>query len=343
MPVFAVTISVGRMPVTVARGGVRFDGRVSTSPYSDLERPPLNEKTLGRLLVRPGSLWREIQVVPETGSTNADLVALAGKGAPEGSVLVAEVQTAGRGRLDRAWSAPPRSGLMFSMLLRPAEAGVTAARLGWLPLLTGVAVAAAVRKFTARGRSGRFSALADLGEPGEANGGGVDGNVLDARLKWPNDVLVGERKLAGILAEQADSGIVVGVGLNVSLHADELPVPSATSLAIEGAAFTDREPLLRAILREFETWYSAWCTVMGDPEADVPDGYPVVSGIPVSESIEGGLRQAYKNLSATLGREVRAELPGGRTISGTALDVDGSGCLVVGDQALSAGDVIHVR
>jgi BirA family biotin operon repressor/biotin-[acetyl-CoA-carboxylase] ligase len=311
---------------------------VSTSPYSDLERPPLNEKALARLLVRPGSLWREIRVVPETGSTNADLMGRAGKHAPEGTVLVAEEQTAGRGRLGRSWSAPPRSGLMFSMLLRPAEAGVPVARVAWLPLLTGVAVAAAVRGFTARGRNERFSALAELGEPGPAGG-----NVLDARLKWPNDVLVGERKLAGILAERADDAIVVGVGLNVSLRAEELPAPTATSLAMEGAAFTDREPLLRAILREFESWYSAWAAVAGDPEADVPGGYPTVSGVPVSDSIEGGLRQAYRNLSATLGREVRAELPGGKAITGTALDLDGSGRLVVGDQALSAGDVVHIR
>jgi BirA family biotin operon repressor/biotin-[acetyl-CoA-carboxylase] ligase len=322
---------------------VRLDGLVSTSPYSDLERPPLNEKALAKLLVRPRSLWREIRVVPETGSTNADLVARAVEGAPEGTVLVAEEQTAGRGRLGRSWSAPPRSGLMFSMLLRPAEAGVPVARQAWLPLLTGVAVAAAVRKITARGRNERFSALADLGGPGEESGHAANGNVLDARLKWPNDVLVGERKLAGILAERADSGIVVGVGLNVSLHEDELPVPTATSLTIEQAAFTDREPLLRAILREFELWYSAWCTVAGDAEADVPGGYPMVSGVPVRESMEGGLRKAYKNLSATLGREVRAELPGDRTITGTALDIDGSGRLVVGDHALTAGDVVHVR
>jgi BirA family transcriptional regulator, biotin operon repressor / biotin---[acetyl-CoA-carboxylase] ligase len=316
---------------------------MSTSPYSDLERPPLSEKALTRLLVRPGSLWREVRVVPETGSTNADLMARVGQGAPEGTVLVAEEQSAGRGRLGRGWSAPPRSGLMFSMVLRPSAAGLPVTRQAWLPLLTGVAVAAAIRKITARGRNERFSTLADLGRhEGAGEAGGV-GNVLDVRLKWPNDLLVGERKLGGILAERAADGIVVGVGLNVSLHTDELPVPTATSLTIEQAAFTDREPLVRAILREFESWYRAWCAVAGDPEADVPGGYPLVSGIPVSESIEGGLRTAYRNLCATLGREVRAELPGDETIIGMATDIDGLGRLVVGDQALSAGDVVHIR
>src|SRR4051794_20233578 len=120
---------------------------MSESPYSDLDRPPLDERALGRALIRPGGLWREITVVEATGSTNADLAAAAGEGAPEGAVLVAEAQTAGRGRLGRSWEAPPRAGLAFSVLLRPA---VPVARLTWLPLLTGVAVAAAVGRLTER-------------------------------------------------------------------------------------------------------------------------------------------------------------------------------------------------
>lgn len=326
---------------------MRFDRRVSDSshswdqerdegyggsPYSDLERPPLSEQALNRLLVRPGSLWRQIEVVAETGSTNADLAEAAKSGAPEGTVLVAEVQSAGRGRLGRSWTAPPRSGLMFSMLLHPAAHGIPVARQGWLPLLTGVAVAAAVRKTTARAQAGRF-----------ADGDAVSGMVVDAMLKWPNDVIVGERKLAGILAERADDAVVIGVGLNVGLKESELPVPTATSLAIEHAAFTDRAPLLRAILRQFEDWYTGWGSLHGDPDAGPSGGYPQLSGVPVSETLQGGLRQAYRSLSATLGREVRVELPGDRTWTGVASDVDEAGRLVVGEQALSAGDVIHVR
>lgn len=291
-------------------------GRVSDSPYGDLDRPPLHEAALRRALVREDGLWREIGVVAETGSTNADLAARARDGAPEGVVLVTEMQTAGRGRLGRPWTAPPRSGLMFSMLLRPR---VPVRLLGWASLLTGVAVATAVRRMTAWSQQGEGF----LGE--DADRGDV---AVEARLKWPNDLLVGERKLAGILVEKVDDGLVAGVGLNVGLRAEELPVPTATSLAIEGAPLSDRAPLLRAILREFETWYREWTALEGDPESS-------------------GLRTAYKDLCATLGRRVRVELPGDERLTGTARDVDGAGRLVVagtgGDSAVSAGDVVHVR
>ena len=281
--------------------------------YADLGRPPLHEAALRRALVREGGFWQEISVVDETGSTNADLAAMAGDGAPEGSVLVTELQTAGRGRLGRTWTAPPRSGLTFSMLLRPR---VPVPMLGWAPLLTGVAVATAVRRMTAWSQEGeRF-----LGEGRDV--------AVDARLKWPNDLMAGERKLAGILAEKIDDGLVVGVGLNVGLREEELPVDTATSLAIEGAPLSDRAPLLRAILREFATWYREWTELGGDPESS-------------------GLRTAYKDLCATLGRRVRVELPGEERLSGTARDVDGSGRLVVagaaGDRVVGAGDVVHVR
>jgi BirA family biotin operon repressor/biotin-[acetyl-CoA-carboxylase] ligase len=306
-----------------------FDGGVSASSYGDLARPPLSEKALGRLLIRPGSLWRDVRVVSETGSTNVDLAAAAREGAPEGTVMVAEEQTAGRGRLDRRWAAPPRAGLTFSILLRPA---VPVARQGWIPLLTGVAVASALRRMTARAHAG------DFGDPtGET--------VVDARLKWPNDILVGERKLAGILAERVNDGVVVGVGLNVSLRPEELPVPTATSLTIENAAFTDREPLLRAILRELEAWYGAWQAVDASPDEDGPGGYPDVAGLP--EGRPAGLRGAYRALCATLGRTVRVDLPGGTAVEGTAADIDPAGRLLVrtagGEEALSAGDVLHVR
>ncbi|MFA1539642.1 biotin--[acetyl-CoA-carboxylase] ligase [Actinomadura sp. DLS-62] len=283
------------------------------SAYGDLDRPPLHEGALQRALVRKGGLWREIRVVDETGSTNADLAARAREGAPEGTVLATELQTAGRGRQGRTWTAPARSGLAFSMLLRPA---VPVPLLGWAPLLTGVAVATAVRRMTAWSQTGdRF-----LGEAADV--------AVDARLKWPNDVLVGDRKLAGILAEKVEDGLVIGVGLNVGLRAEELPVPTATSLAIEGAPLSDRAPLLRAILREFGTWYQEWTALAGDPETS-------------------GLRTAYRDLCTTLGREVRVEMPGGERLAGTATDVDGAGRLVVagkgGDSAVSAGDVVHVR
>ncbi|MEV6810137.1 biotin--[acetyl-CoA-carboxylase] ligase [Streptomyces sp. NPDC051132] len=275
------------------------------SRWSDLDRPPLNAVSLRRGLVREGSLYREIEVVRRTGSTNSDLAARAAAGeAGEGVVLVAEEQTAGRGRLDRSWTAPPRSGLFFSVLLEPGE--VPVARWGWLPLLTGVAVAT-----------------------GLARAAGVD-----TALKWPNDLLVTvggqERKAGGILAERAGAdGVVVGVGINVTLRADELPVPQAGSLALAGAVSTDRDPLLRAVLRSLEDWYGRWSAAGGDASAS-------------------GLLEAYTAGCATLGREVRAELPGDRALVGEAVALDGDGRLVIAtkegvQEPVGAGDIVHLR
>ncbi|MET9384984.1 biotin--[acetyl-CoA-carboxylase] ligase [Streptomyces sp. NPDC002928] len=275
------------------------------SRWSDLDRPPLNAAALRRALVREGGLWTEVEVVQQTGSTNSDLVARAvGDKAAEGAVLVAEEQSAGRGRLDRQWTAPARSGLFFSVLLRPSD--VPVARWGWLPLLTGVAVAT-----------------------GLARAAG-----LDTALKWPNDLLVTiggeERKAGGILAERAgDDGVVVGVGINVTLRAEELPVPQAGSLALAGAVTTDRDPLLRAVLRSLEDWYGRWRAAGGDPAAS-------------------GLQEAYAAGCATLGRTVRAELPGDRSIVGEAVAVDGDGRLVLAtgegvQEPVGAGDIVHLR
>ncbi|MFI9421268.1 biotin--[acetyl-CoA-carboxylase] ligase [Streptomyces werraensis] len=278
------------------------------SRWSDLDRPPLNAAAVRRALVREGSLWREVDMVQRTGSTNSDLVAraAAGGGLREGVVLVAEEQSAARGRLDRKWVAPARSGLFFSVSLRPGDAGVPMERWGWLPLLTGVAVAT-----------------------GLARAGGVD-----TALKWPNDVLVTvggeERKAGGILAEAAgDGGVVVGVGVNVSLRADELPVPTAGSLALAGAVSTDRDPLLRAVLRGLEEWYGRWRAAGGDAGAC-------------------GLQEAYAAGCATLGRRVRAELPGDRALVGEAVAVDGDGRLILATEAgvqepVGAGDIVHLR
>ncbi|MFF5538429.1 biotin--[acetyl-CoA-carboxylase] ligase [Streptomyces cinerochromogenes] len=275
------------------------------SRWSDLDRPPLNAVALRRGLVREGGLYRDVQVVQRTGSTNSDLAALAAAGkAGEGAVLVAEEQTAGRGRLDRRWSAPPRSGLFFSVLLTPAE--VPVARWGWLPLLTGVAVAT-----------------------GLARAAGVD-----TALKWPNDLLVTvggqERKAGGILAERAgDDGVVIGVGINVTLREDELPVPQAGSLALAGAQGTDRDPLLRAVLRSLEDWYGRWRAAGGDPSAS-------------------GLQETYTAGCATLGRVVRAELPGDRAVVGEAVALDGDGRLIIAteegvQEPVGAGDIVHLR
>ncbi|MFB7246808.1 biotin--[acetyl-CoA-carboxylase] ligase [Streptomyces populi] len=277
--------------------------------WSDLDRPPLNGPALRRALVRDGghgSLWCDVEVVERTGSTNTDLAALVTgeKGVDEGAVLVAEEQNAGRGRLDRHWTAPARSGLFFSVVLKPA--GVPVERWGWLPLLTGVAVATALSRSAG----------------------------VDTALKWPNDLLVTvdgeERKVGGILAERAgNDAVVVGIGINVSLRADELPVPGAGSLALAGATTTDRDTVLRAVLRSLEEWYGRWRDAGGDPVAS-------------------GLQETYAAGCATLGREVRAELPGDRTLVGEAVALDGDGRLVIATadgarEPVGAGDVVHLR
>lgn len=287
------------------------------SPYTDLDRPPLSAARLRRALVAPNGPWRRLELLAETGSTNADAVAAARSGEPEGLVVVAERQTSGRGRRGRVWQSPPRAGLATSVLLRPGEADaergwapVPVTGYGWLPLLAGVALAEAVRL------------LAEL----------------DARLKWPNDLLVDGAKCAGVLAEAVPGendrppAIVVGVGLNVTLRADELPenptgLP-ATSLQLAGATATDRDPLLRALLRSLADWYERWRDAGGDAEAS-------------------GLREAYLAGCATIGRQVRVLLPDGSEAHGTATGVDADGQLLVETNAetlrLAAGDVLHLR
>ncbi|WUD73521.1 biotin--[acetyl-CoA-carboxylase] ligase [Streptomyces sp. NBC_00510] len=276
---------------------------MTSNRWSDLERPPLKAAALRRAIVTPDSLWTDLDVVDSTGSTNSDLGARAREGAAEGAVLVAEEQSAGRGRLDRQWQAPARSGLFFSVLLRPTS--VPPRRWGWLPLLAGVATATAVARTAG----------------------------VDTGLKWPNDVLVTvdgeERKTGGILAERVgDDAVVIGIGLNVTLREEELPVPAAGSLMLAGAKVTDRDPLLRAVLRSVADWYGEWLRADGDPAGS-------------------RLQQAYAAGCVTLGRTVRAELPGGGEVGGRAVAVDDDGRLVVatgeGERAVAAGDVVHVR
>lgn len=279
-----------------------------SSVYSDLTRPPLRQEWLQRALLVPGGLWTSLRVVESTGSTNADVAAAARDGAGEGLVWIAERQVSGRGRLGRVWQAPARAGLAVSVLFRPGTPtsdwpAAPIASYGWLPLLTGVALVRAVRR--------------------------VSG--VEALLKWPNDLLVDERKCAGILAEGIDSGaaVVVGIGLNVSQNASEIPYPIATSLALAGATCADRDPLLRALLRELADQYSRWRAVGCDPDAC-------------------GLRESYQRYCATLGTAVRVALPGDETLHGTAEGVDRDGRLIVrGDDgtrhALAAGDVVHLR
>jgi BirA family biotin operon repressor/biotin-[acetyl-CoA-carboxylase] ligase len=265
-------------------------------------RPPLHRAPLDRAALAAwagADRWR-VEVLDRSPSTNAALAARARAGEPPGLVLVAEHQTAGRGRLDRAWVTPPRAALTLSLLVSPVE--VPLGRWPWLPLLAGLAVVDGVREATA----------------------------VETSLKWPNDVLAGTGKLAGILVERverpAGAVAVIGVGLNVSATRDELPVATATSLALAGAdaGALDRTRLLTAVLDAFAVRYDAWRGAAGN-----------------------GLRAPYLQISSTVGREVRVELPGGSHLLGRALDVDEQGRLRVDDgtrmHVLGAGDVVHVR
>lgn len=270
--------------------------------WTNLDRPPLDVSALRRALVDgPQASWSRLDVVEETGSTNADLIATA-DGLADRTALVAEHQASGRGRHSRSFSGPPRSQLLMSVLVK--FPGIDPAVLGWLPLLTGVAVVDALRTVAS----------------------------VDAALKWPNDVLIEGRKVAGILAEVAVHGsspaVVVGIGLNVSMAREELPVPTATSLVLENAAVSDRDTLLRAILRgigaEVDSWRdSGWSTE--------------------------NLAVRYRERCDTVGRRVRVELPGNKELLGEATDIDQQGRIVVRDDAtgdrvpVAAGDVTHLR
>ena len=254
---------------------------------------------LRRDLVGPRSSWRRLDIVAETGSTNADLLARAAASEDiRGAVLVAEYQSAGRGRHGRQWSAPARSQIAVSVGVDAG--GVPPETWGWLPLATGVAVVDALAEVTA----------------------------IAAGLKWPNDVLVGDGKLAGILAEVAapSSTVVVGLGLNVTMRADEAPDPVATSLAMLGVSDTDRTVLLAAVLRHLAARIDSWRAAAGaDPR----------------------LTRDYRSHSLTIGTRVRANLPGDHAVVGIAEAVDELGRLRIDTGAetvtVSAGDVTHLR
>jgi BirA family biotin operon repressor/biotin-[acetyl-CoA-carboxylase] ligase len=264
--------------------------------YRDLDRPPLAAGALRSALTGQRHLWTDVVVTSRTGSTNADAAAAARAGAPEGTVHTTDEQTAGRGRLDRAWSSPAGSGVIVSVLLRPDS--VPAARWVWLPLLAGLAVDATVHECG-----------------------------VESGLKWPNDVQVDGRKIAGILLERVETDLgpaaVVGIGLNVSLRADELPVETATSLILEGATETDRTIVLRSLLRNLEALYRAWSASDGDPSA--------------------GIRDSYLRRCVTIGQRVRVSLPRDESVVGEATGLDEHGRLLVDGRAISAGDITHLR
>jgi BirA family biotin operon repressor/biotin-[acetyl-CoA-carboxylase] ligase len=241
----------------------------------------VNETVISRLAA--GTRFGQVSQWSSIDSTNDWLMDQAANGAPEGLVALADHQRAGRGRLGRSWTAPPGSSLLMSVLLRPA---LEPPRFHLLSTALGLAARSAC----------------------ELVGGVAPG------LKWPNDLVFGEAKLAGILAETDGSAVVVGLGLNVS----SAP-PGGISLDDITGTACDRGMLLCATLEAFERWLGRW------------DELP----------------EAYNRACVTVGRQVRAELAD-TTLVGVAEDIDRSGRLLVrtGDGLLhpvSAGDVVHLR
>lgn len=257
--------------------------------------------------LRTKTFGRTLHLFRETASTNSEAMRLAADGAPDGTVIVAEAQTAGKGRLGRLWHSPPGKNLYCSVILRNQPTDNLSGWLSVIPLLSAVAVVRAVHQ------------TADL----------------RSSLKWPNDILAGDRKLGGLLCESSRAGpsatVVIGIGLNVNGSPEDFPEEIraiATSIAAETGRHCDRALLLASILLELE----GYAEVLPDRP---PDTF-------LSE---------YARLCATLGRRVRVSLSEGQTIEGLADSIAPDGSLrIIRDPAsggglveVRAGDVVHLR
>ena len=249
-------------------------------------RTPLDEAEINS---RVTPYWR-VSVVELTGSTQNDLLQLVeSNNALDGQVIATEFQSDGRGRLDRTFEAPAQSALLFSFYIKPRN---QRSEWGFIPLIAGLSL---VRAITT-----------------------ID-TAMNVSLKWPNDLIINEKKCAGIIAQTTNEGIVIGIGLNVSMTPNELPVSTATSLAIEGSTITDRNLLLSHLLNTFAELFEAW-----------------------EEGSE--LLDEYASASSTIGKKVRIELPNGENLEATVARISHTGELVLDDgRHVSAGDVIHLR
>jgi len=274
----------------------------------------LNSQSVKAALITVPNPWQMVDVHASIDSTNLEAL----RDPRSWRVVVADFQSAGRGRLARQWRAPARTSIAVSAVV-PVPAGRTA-DLGWLPLLSGMAMC---------------SALADLAH-------------VAGRLKWPNDVMVKERtgetahegagrsaaedapwlKISGVLCEMVPGGdlVVIGAGANVNQERSQLPVETATSLALCTRGDVRREDLIVRYLGELATLHRAWS----------------LGGAALTS-----LRTAYRSRCLTIGLDVDVHQPDGRVASGTATGVDDAGRLVVSQggssRAHAAGDVVHVR
>ncbi len=296
---------VAPMPAPLVPGP---DGRLRSAGVAYVERWPVDVGTAAviKSIRKGGGSWRSVTVFSEIASTNTVGVALASAGCPSGVVLVTDLQTAGRGRLDRAWEAPSGTSAMFSVVLLPDGPDH---EFGVLPLLTGVAICEAIEFVTG----------------------------IRASLKWPNDIVIRDEdapsgrggKVGGILAERdATTGaVVLGVGINVDLAEVDLPVPGATSLTLAGVPRPRRAKLIGRALSRIEHWSTAWDAVGTDPQS------------------MDQLLVAYRERCISLGAQLSVTRPGAPDLIGTGAGIGPTGALLVdsdGEQVVVvAGDVTH--
>ena len=303
----ALPAPVAPAPSPLVQG---LDGRIRSTGVAYVEGWPVDLGTSAVLksIRKGGGSWRSVTVFSEIASTNSVGTALAAAGCPGGVILVTDLQTAGRGRLDRSWQAPAGTSAMFSVVLRPS-AGER--EWGVLPLLTGVAVCEAIEFVTG----------------------------VRASLKWPNDVVIRAEdapsgrggKVGGILAERdaASGAIVMGVGINVDLAEEDLPVPTATSLTLAGVPRPRRAKLAGRALSRIEHWYTAWDAVGTDP-----------AGV---DRLLGG----YRDRCLSVGAELRVQRPGAADLVGVGSGIGPHGELLVDSGGVQVpvvvGDVLHAE
>jgi BirA family transcriptional regulator, biotin operon repressor / biotin---[acetyl-CoA-carboxylase] ligase len=228
-------------------------------------------------------------VLEQTGSTQNDLIQLISQGlAGNGEVIASEFQSAGRGRLDRNFIAPTSSALLFSLYIEPKR---DRADWGFLSQLAALTLHSVIAPNLER----------------------------DILLKWPNDILIEEKKVAGLLAQATDKGVVIGIGLNVSMTISELPIPHATSIAISGGKELDRNLLLANFLNTFQANFQDW-----------DNGASFIT--------------KYTSICSTIGQEVEIEVLGRENRQGRAQGILNSGALLLADGfAVTVGDVVHLR
>ena len=250
---------------------------------NEMLRAALDEGLINSLLPH---YWR-VSVVDVTASTQSGLVELAReRKAQPGDVIVANFQSSGRGRLSRTFEAPRDSALLFSMYLEPDRPRQD---WGWIALIAGASVAQTLSAF-------------------------------NANVKWPNDILVNEKKISGVIAEIVGDAVVIGIGLNVGMNTDELPVQTATSLALEGASDIDRNHLLAKLLAQFQTNFTSW------------------------DAGEDSVTELYVHLSSTLGTKVQIHYPNDEIEVGLAVAISKRGELVLESGThVQAGDIVHLR